>query len=317
MENEKMNEEIIRRAVVTGATGAVGMALVKELVGRGIEVLALCRTGSGRAKRLNGIEGVEIEECSLENLDTAGKGCRKPYDAFFHLAWQGTTGEARNDAYLQTENVRYALDAVSAAKRFGCKVFVGAGSQAEYGRAQPPLAADTPAFPENGYGIAKLCAGQLTRLLANRLGMRQVWARILSVYGPYDGENSMVMSAITALLAGRTPKFTAGEQLWDYLYSEDAARALRLMAEKGRDGGVYPLGCGQARPLKEYILAFREAVDENAEVAIGAVPYPSGQVMNLAADISALKKETGWTPRVPFEEGIQTTVTWVKNLRNA
>lgn len=64
------------------------------------------------------------------------------------------------------------------------------------------------------------------------------------------------------------------------------------MAEKGRDGGVYPLGCGQARPLKEYILAIREAVDENAEVAIGAVPYPSGQVMNLAADISALKKET-------------------------
>ena len=50
-----MNEEIIRRAVVTGATGAVGMALVKERVGRGIEVLALCRTGSGRAKRLSDI----------------------------------------------------------------------------------------------------------------------------------------------------------------------------------------------------------------------------------------------------------------------
>ncbi|MFQ9738488.1 MAG: NAD-dependent epimerase/dehydratase family protein [Christensenellaceae bacterium] len=139
-----------------------------------------------------------------------GKRLPQALRRFFHLAWQGTTGEARNDAYLQNENVRYALDAVSAAKRFGCKVFVGAGSQAEYGRAQQPLAADTPAFPENGYGIAKLCAGQLTRLLANRLGMRQVWARILSVYGPYDGENSMVMSAITALLEGRIPKFTAG-----------------------------------------------------------------------------------------------------------
>ena len=89
-----MNEEIIRRAVVTGATGAVGMALVKELVGRGIEVLALCRTGSGRAKRLSDIEGVEIKECSLENLDTAGKGCRKPYDAFFSFGVAGNYGRS-------------------------------------------------------------------------------------------------------------------------------------------------------------------------------------------------------------------------------
>ena len=89
MEKEKMNEEIIRRAVVTGATGAVGMALVKELVGRGIEVLALCRTGSGRAKRLSDIEGVEIKECSLENLDTAGKGCR-----FFSFGVAGNYGRS-------------------------------------------------------------------------------------------------------------------------------------------------------------------------------------------------------------------------------
>ena len=63
---------------------------------------------------------------------------------------------------LQNNNVKYALQAVKAAKELGCTRFVGAGSQAEYGRVEGTLTPDTPAFPENGYGIAKLCAGQMT-----------------------------------------------------------------------------------------------------------------------------------------------------------
>ena len=84
----------------------------------------------------------------------------KDWDVFFHFAWLGTTGAARNDMYLQNQNVRYALDAVAAAKRFGCHAFIGAGSQAEYGQVEGLLTPETPAFPEMGYGIGKLCAGQ-------------------------------------------------------------------------------------------------------------------------------------------------------------
>lgn len=85
-------------------------------------------------------------------------------DAFFHLAWTGTVGAARNDMFQQNKNVEYALEAVELAASLGCKIFVGAGSQAEYGRVEGKLCADTPVFPENGYGIAKLCAGQMTRI---------------------------------------------------------------------------------------------------------------------------------------------------------
>lgn len=84
-------------------------------------------------------------------------------DAFFHLAWAHTIGAGRNDMPAQIENIRYTIDAVRTAAAMGCRVFVGTGSQAEYGRVDGVLRADTPTNPENGYGMAKLCAGQMSR----------------------------------------------------------------------------------------------------------------------------------------------------------
>lgn len=83
------------------------------------------------------------------------------------------------------------------------------------------------------------------------------WVRILSVYGPNDNAGSMVMSTVRKLKNGETPQFTKGEQKWDYLYSGDAARAFRLLAEKGQSGKVYVLGSGNVKPLSEYIYNAR------------------------------------------------------------
>ena len=62
-----------------------------------------------------------------------------------------------------------------------------------------------PTRPENGYGMAKLCAGQMSRLECERLGLDHVWPRVLSVYGPYDGPSTMISSAIRTLLARWVP----------------------------------------------------------------------------------------------------------------
>ena len=97
---------------------------------------------------------------------------------------QGTTGAARNDMPLQTRNIASALQAAELAAKLGCNTFVGAGSQAEYGRTEQLLSPETPVFPENGYGMAKLCAGQMSRIRCQELGIKHVWVRILSVYGP-------------------------------------------------------------------------------------------------------------------------------------
>lgn len=301
------------RIVITGATGAVGTALIAEGIRQNVEMLVICRKASKRRQQIPDHPLVKVLELNMEEYETyqPPEG-EMPYDVFYHFAWGGTTGDGRNDCEIQEKNIRYALDAAALAKRFGCSAFVGAGSQAEYGRVEGNLNSQTPAFPENGYGMAKLCAGQMTRLYCRQAGMRHVWTRILSIYGPGDGAGSMVMSAIHRLLAGETPAFTKGEQQWDYLYSGDAAKALLLLGEKGHDGGMYCLGSGKARPLADYIGMIRDAIDPRLSVALGAVPYAPGQVMYLCADIAKLKEDTGFAPEVSFEEGIKKTIMWVK-----
>lgn len=303
-----MINRLMKRAIITGATGAVGTALIDELISNGIETLVFCRSGSERNDRIPNHNLVTQMNCDLGELSTIQNITGKSYDVFFHLAWEGTTGTARNDMYMQNQNVRYALDAVTAAQRFGCYMFIGAGSQAEYGRVSGLLKPDTPAFPEIGYGMGKLCAGQMTREYAHQLGMTHIWVRILSVYGPNDSPQSMVMSTIRKLSNDETPEFTKGEQMWDYLYSRDAAKAFFLLGNNGIDGKTYVLGSGQVRPLKEYIEVIRKTVNPTGKIALGALPYSEKQVMYLQADITELRHDTGFVPCISFEEGINSII---------
>ena len=205
----------MKRAVIAGATGAIGTALLNELINNNIEVLVLVRSDSKRKNNIHDSTLVSVIECCMNDYSVLDNLTGSEYDVFYHFAWAGTAGPERNDMYLQNMNVKYSLDAVGLAKRFGCKRFIGAGSQAEYGRYEGVLSPDTPTFPEMGYGYAKLCAGQMTRDYAHQLDMEHIWVRILSVYGPHDGAQSMVMSTINKLLNGEIPQFTKGEQMWD------------------------------------------------------------------------------------------------------
>lgn len=213
---------------------------------------------------------------------------------------------------IQTQNIQSAIEAAETAKLLGCEVFLGAGSQAEYGRTEEKISPKLCEKPENGYGMAKLCAGQMTRVMCKRMGIKHIWCRILSTYGPYDGMQTMVMSGIRQMLAGEKPSYTKGEQLWDYLYCDDAANAFYLAAVEGKDGSVYCVGSGKTRSLKEYIFAIRDAVNPNQEVGIGEIPYFENQVMYLCADITALTEDTGFIPQYSFEQGIKETVEWYK-----
>lgn len=295
----------MKRAIITGATGVIGTALIKELIKSNVECLVLLRQGSPKNERIPYHPLITKKYCRLNDLFKLQNDTGKEYDVFYHFAWAATAGPDRNNMYVHADNIKYALDAVGAAKRFGCKVFIGAGSQAEYGRHEGILKPDTPCFPENGYGIAKLCAGQITREYAHQLELKHIWTRILSVYGPNDGENTMVMSLINKLQKGETPALTKGEQMWDYLYSADAARAFRLLGEKGVDGKTYVLGSGEARPLKEYMETIRDVVSPGAQLEFGRIPYSEKQVMYLCADVSGLEKDVGWEPQKDFSEGIK------------
>ena len=196
----------MKRAIITGPTGAIGTALTKELISHGIEVLLITNPGSTRNSQIIQNPLVSVLPCSIDEYSNQENITGKDFDVFYHLAWTGAMGPKRNDVRLQECNLRGTLDAVDLAKRFGCRKFVGAGSQAEYGRFEGKLTNRTPVHPENGYGYAKLCAGEMTRDLAHQLGMQHCWVRILSVYGPNDNPNSMVMSTISKLQKGEIPE---------------------------------------------------------------------------------------------------------------
>lgn len=302
----------IHTAVITGPTGAIGTALCDRLLLEGITVYAICRPGSSRVSVLPHHENLHLIFCDASSYSVLPTLVDSA-DAFFHLAWAHTIGSGRNDMPTQINNIRYTIDAVQAAKVLGCCVFVGAGSQAEYGRHEGVLSSTTPTFPETGYGMAKLCAGQMSRVECQHAGIDHIWTRVLSVYGPHDSPFTMISSTIRKLLAGTTPSLTAGVQLWDYLYSADAAEAFWRMAQKGKSGSTYPLGSGCSRPLREYIIQMRNAIDPVLPLEFGKIPYDSKQVMHLQADISALQYDTGFHPSTDFETGIRHTIDWIRS----
>ena len=194
----------MKRAVITGASGMLGQALSRLLVQNEIEVYTVLRPGSEQNAEAFHDDRVIPVECDLTELTSLPEKIKQACDAFFHFGWGGTFGNTRNNYYGQLQNVSYTLDAVEAAKELGCSVFLGAGSQAEFGRVPEgvKLSAKLTANPETGYGIAKLCAGQMSRAACRDYGIRHIWTRILSVYGPGEKDRSMVMSGICSMLRG-------------------------------------------------------------------------------------------------------------------
>ncbi len=311
----------MKNIVISGPTGAIGMALIEKCIEEKTYVLAICHRGSGRIKYIPDSPYVEVIEADLSEYRKlfAEDMPAKTYEVFYHFAWSGTVGDARNDMHLQTDNIAYTLDAVELAGRLGCHTFIGAGSQAEYGRKEGKLAPDTPADPENGYGMAKLCAGQMSRVACHQKKMKHIWTRILSVYGPYDGAGSMVMSAVRKIWNGESTAFTPGQQMWDYLYSKDAAAIFYALGTKGADGEVYCVGSGQARELRSYIRDIYRVVREyqgekiaeddpelERKLGIGLIPYNDKQVMYLCADTTLLEQHIGSIEHTDFCVGIRS-----------
>lgn len=301
----------MKKVIITGATGMIGIALSEFLLEKGVEITAIIRENSNRKNNIPINSNLKIVECSLNNLKELDLDSND-YDTFFHLAWDGTFGESRNDQEKQNMNIDFTEDAVRLALRSGCKTFIGTGSQAEYGRVDGLIDKNTIPNPETEYGKAKLQSGNLSRKLANEFGIKHIWTRIFSVYGPYDGENTMVMSSIREMLNGQSPEYTLGEQNWDYLYSKDAAKALYLLAIRGDGNKTYCIASGKTRKLYEYIEIIRDNINQNIKLKLGAKPYAANQVMNLNVDVSELINDVNFMPEFDFETGIKNTINWYK-----
>ena len=304
----------MKRVVISGATSMLGIALIEECLRHSIEVLAIAHRHSARLKRIPKSDSVRIIELDLEELAAFDPSiAHLRAEVFYHFAWSSTGrgadgADLRFDAELQSTNIQHTLDAVKLARRFGCRKFFFAGSQAEYGSNARPLNRETPIKPTMAYGIAKYAAGRLAEILCNKLGIDFIHARILSVYGINDGAQTLISYLVRSYLANERPQLTAGEQLWDYLYAEDAARCFRLLGASDKAHGVYCIGSGVVRPLREYIEIIHRLSGSTVELIFGEKPYAPNQVMFLQADISDLHRDCGWEPSISFEDGIRRLI---------
>ena len=298
--------------VVTGATSMIGSALIRSCLRHGVSrIYAVVRAGSPKMARLPKDARIVMVECSADAYETLPDLIPEKCDVFYHIAWT-LTGISRNEDLLeQAKNVQYTLQALAAAKALGCEKFVGAGSQAEYGKLDiPSIGPDSPVNPVQAYGIAKYAAGKLAMEDAKKKNISCLWVRIFSVYGIFDKPTTMIASTIRKLLAGEHTAFTKGEQMWDYLFSEDAGDAFYLVGEKAGGHKVYCLGSGESRTVRSYIEDLRDIANPEAELGIGEIPYTPQTVMNLCADIRTLQADTGFSPKTSFSEGIRQTIQW-------
>lgn len=232
----------MKKVVVTGATSMLGVATIEECLRQNIKVVAIVHRNSRNFYRLPKSPNLEIIEADLDELATLTPNFNDA-EVFYHFAWAATSHEDRVNVDFQELNIRYTLDAVRLAEKCGCKKFIFAGSQAEYGLSDKPLNSETPINPVTAYGVAKYAAEKLAEILCQTLGINFVSARILSIYGENDGANTLISYVIDCYRKNIQPVLTPCEQIWDYLHADDAARAFRLLGQYPTHN-VYAIGGG-------------------------------------------------------------------------
>ena len=294
---------------ITGASSFIGLELCRYLSDNGHKVIAMTRKKNIVLEEIAKNGNLQVYTADLQNVQACASSVTA--DVFIHLAWAGTTHEERNNPEIHKKNVGFSLECVRLAKQMGCKLYVDAGSQAEYGIVPGEISEDTPCHPFSEYGKGKLEMFRSSCFLTEQLGLKYIHLRIFSVYGENDHENTLIMSSMQKLRLGETVSLRSGGQKWNYVYVKDAARQIaELSIQAIRDGGfireVYNISSNDTRDLKDFVISMKEISGSSSELIFGG--YNPENDVNLNPDTtktsSVVKPLTMWS----FEQVIQQMV---------
>lgn len=304
----------MKKAVITGAAGFIGRNLSLYLAEQNIEVFGVdLKVAQNRILQHEMITPLSVNISDKTELSNVLKNVKA--DTCYHLAWSGVSTDVKNDVGRQASNILTTMTVLESCAEAGCQHVVIPGSASEYAYCGETIDGNNHMAPGDAYAASKAATQILSQWYAKQLGLNMNWLLIGSIYGPGRNDSNILTYTIKSLLNGDIPNFTKLEQMWDYIYIDDLVNALYCVGMKGRPNTVYPVGSGDPRPLAEYIMKVQKEIAPNAILGIGAIPYKNGNKPdNSVLDISALHDDTGFTPKVLFEEGIQKTIQYFKEL---
>lgn len=183
----------------------------------------------------------------------------------------------------------------------------------------------SPYQPNSPYSASKAASDHLARAWHHTYGLPVVLSNCSNNYGPYHFPEKLIPLMILNALEGKElPVYGSGAHVRDWLHVEDHARALALIAERGRIGESYNVGGGAERSNIEVVRAICALMDELApDAAIGPretlirfVADRPGHDLRYAIDTAKIARELGWRPQESFESGLRKTVAWYLENRD-
>jgi nucleoside-diphosphate-sugar epimerase len=306
----------LARYLVTGGAGFIGSHIVDRLRARGDEVRVLDDFSSG--KRENVPQGVEVVEGSVADLETAQRAAAGCDFVIHQAAIPSVPRSVKDPVSSNRANVDGTLNMLVAARDTGVKRLVFAGSSSVYGEsAVLPKREDMRPAPLSPYALQKLIGEQYCQMFTRLYGLETVTTRYFNVFGPRQQPGSpysgVISLFIEALAQGKAPMVHGdGRQTRDFTFVGDVVTGVLKAAEApGASGEVINVAAGGRISLTELIRNIQMVLKTDVEPVFG--PVREGDVRDSQADIAKARQLLGFTPTVPFDEGLRETIAWFQS----
>lgn len=298
---------------MTGGAGFIGSHLVRRLLSDGAVVRVVDDLSTGRRENVAGL-GIELVEADLASAELGP--LVRDMDIVFHLAALPSVPRSVRDPLRSHSAAATAtLRLLEAARDAGVHRLIGSSSSSVYGDvARPPMRESMPTLPRSPYAVAKLAAEGYTRVFASLYGLSSVSLRYFNVFGPRQDPSSEYAAAIPrfieAYLQGRSPVvYGDGRQSRDFTYVDNVVEAnVRAADAPELAGESVNIAAGTPHSVFEVLAAISRLVGKWLEPTFEA-PRP-GDIRDSHADITLAKELLGYEVRVPFEDGLRSTIEW-------